>query len=137
MNKLLDGFKNFILRGNAVDLAVGVVIGSAFGAVVDTLVKDIITPIIGAIFKAPDFSGLSFTIHGSVFMYGEFINAVISFLIVASAIYFFVVIPLNHLSAKMKKAEPAPESNTKKCRECLSDIPKDARKCAYCTSVVI
>ena len=132
----MEGFKNFIMRGNVVDLAVGVVIGASFGAVVDTLVKGILTPLIGAIVKAPDFSGLFFTLNGSKFMYGEFINAVISFVIVAGAIYFFVVKPLNMLMEKMKKPEAPKESMTKVCKECMSDIHKDAKKCANCTSIV-
>lgn len=132
----MEGFKNFIMRGNVVDLAVGVVIGASFGAVVDTLVKGILTPLIGALVKAPDFSGLSFTLNGSKFMYGEFINAVISFVIVAGAIYFFVVKPLNMLMEKMKKPEAMKESMTKTCKDCMSEIHKDAKKCANCASVV-
>ena len=133
---MFQGFKKFIMRGNVVDLAVGVVIGGAFGAVVNSLVKDIITPIIGAIFKSPDFSGLFFTINPSKFAYGSFINAVISFLIVAFAIYFFIIIPLNKLSDRMKRGEVPPEPDTKKCPECMSDIPKLAQRCAYCTTVL-
>lgn len=127
-----EGFKQFILRGNVVDLAVGVMIGAAFNAVITALVKDILTPLIAAIFKSPDFSAMLFTINGSKFMYGEFINALISFLIVAFAIYFFVVIPVNALVPK-KTAEPAP---TKKCPECKSDIPADATRCPYCTQKI-
>ena len=133
---MLQGFKKFIMRGNVVDLAVGVVIGGAFGAVVNSLVKDIITPIIGALFKSPDFSGLFFTINSSRFTYGSFINAIISFLIVAFAIYFFIVLPLNKFSDRMKRGEVPPEPDTKKCPECMSDIPKLARKCAHCTTVL-
>lgn len=132
--KFLQGFKQFILRGNVVDMAIGVVMGVAFGAVVNSLVKDLLTPIIGAIVKTPDFSGLSFTLRGSKFLYGDFINVAISFVIIALALYFFVVLPVNALSARMKK-EPA-EPETKKCPECLSAIPKGARKCAYCASAV-
>jgi large conductance mechanosensitive channel len=131
----MEGFKNFIMRGNVVDLAVGVVIGASFGAVVDTLVKGILTPLIGALVKAPDFSGLFFTINGSKFMYGEFINAIISFVIVAGAIYFFVVKPLNMLMERMKKPEEAKEPMTKTCKECLSEIHKDAKRCANCAEV--
>jgi len=132
---MLKGFKQFILRGNVVDLAVGVVIGASFGSVVNSLVKDILTPFIAAIFKAPDFSGLMFTINGSKFMYGNFINAFIAFIIVAASVYFFVVTPINTLIAKTRKEKPL-DPTTKKCPECLSEIPIDAKKCAHCTSVV-
>ncbi len=131
---MLKGFREFILRGNVVDLAVGVVVGAAFGTVVSALVKDILTPFIAAIVKEPDFSGLTFTLNGSQFMYGDFLNALISFLIVSAAVYFFVVLPVNKLMAKFKKPGPPPEATTKRCPECLSDIPKDARKCAFCTT---
>lgn len=133
---MLQGFKQFILRGNVVDLAVGVVIGSAFGAVVNSLVADIMTPLIAAIFKAPDFSTLFFTINGSKFMYGNFLNTLISFAIVAGSIYFFVVTPLNKLFAYNKKPDNPIESTTKKCPECLSDIPKNARRCAHCAVLI-
>ena len=132
----MKGFKQFLLRGNVVDLAVGVVIGAAFGAVVTALVKDLLTPLIAALVKAPDFSGLSFTINDSKFLYGEFLNALISFLIIAAAVYFFVVLPINALIARARK-EPLPaDPTTKKCPECLSEIPIAARKCAFCTSPV-
>ncbi|HWA32472.1 MAG TPA: large conductance mechanosensitive channel protein MscL [Candidatus Paceibacterota bacterium] len=130
---MLKGFKQFILRGNVVDLAVGVVVGAAFSGIVNALVKDLLTPFIGAIIKTPDFSGLSFTIHGSKFMYGDFLNALISFLIVASAVYFFVVLPLNMLIQKSKKEPPA-DPTSKKCPECLSEIPIAATRCAFCTT---
>lgn len=133
---MLQGFKQFILRGNVVDLAVGVVIGGAFGAVVNSLVADIMTPLIAAIFKAPDFSGLFFTLNESKFMYGKFLNALISFTIVASSIYFFVVTPLNKLNGFVKKDEKPAEPTTKECPECLSDIPKGARKCKHCASSI-
>lgn len=133
---MLKGFKQFILRGNVVDLAVGVVIGASFGTVVNSLVKDILTPFISAIFKAPDFSGLSFTINGSSFMYGNFINALIAFIIVAAAVYFFVVTPINTLVSRTRKEKPL-DPTTKKCSECLSEIPIDAKKCAFCTSTLI
>lgn len=135
MPKVIDGFKNFIIRGNAVDLAVGVVIGASFGTVVSTLVRGLLTPFIGAVAKVPDFSGLTFTINGSKFMYGEFINALISFLLVATAIYFFVVLPINAIVAKMKRKEAA-NPTTKKCPECLSEIPLEAKRCAHCTQIV-
>jgi large conductance mechanosensitive channel len=130
---IIKGFKQFIIRGNAIDLAVGVVIGAAFGQVVNSLVKDIITPFIGAIAKVPDFSGLSFTIRGSVFMYGNFLNILISFILSAAAIYFFVVLPINAIHDRRKKNEPAPAPTTKKCPECLGDIPLAATRCAHCT----
>lgn len=107
---MLKGFKDFILRGNVVDLAVGVVIGSAFGSIVTSLVKDLLTPLIGAIAKVPDFSGLMFTLNGSQFMYGSFINAAIAFLLVAASIYFFVVMPMNKIMEKMKKGEAPAEA---------------------------
>lgn len=131
----MKGFKQFILRGNVVDLAVGVVIGASFSAVVSALVTNVLTPLIGAVVKAPDFSNLMFTINGSKFMYGNFLNALISFIIVAAAVYFFVVIPINTLIARSKKEAPL-DPTTKKCPECLSEIPLEARKCSYCTSVV-
>lgn len=128
-------FKAFLLRGNVVDLAVGIAVGAAFVAVVNSLVGDIITPIIAAISGKHDFSALTFSINGSVFRYGSFINAVISFLTVATAIFFFVVVPYNHLRSRMHKEPPA-DPTTRKCPECLSEIPIDARRCAFCTSEV-
>lgn len=133
---MLKGFKQFILRGNVVDLAVGVVIGASFGTVVNSLVKDLLTPFISAIFKAPDFSGLSFTINGSSFMYGNFLNAVIAFLLVAIAVYFFVVTPINTLISKTRKEKPI-DPTTKKCSFCMSEINIDAKKCPFCTSEII
>ena len=132
---MLQGFKSFILRGNVVDMAVGIVIGAAFGKIVESLVKDLLTPLIGAIGKIPDFSGIFFTINDSRFMIGEFANAFISFLIIAAAVYFFVVLPVNTLIAKTKK-EVVADPTTKDCPECLSTIPLKARKCAHCTSSV-
>ncbi len=132
----MKGFKQFILRGNVVDLAVGVVIGASFGSVVTALVSNVLTPLIGAIVKAPDFSNLMFTINGSKFMYGNFLNALISFIIVAAAVYFLVVLPINALIARSKKEAPL-DPTTKKCKECLSEIPIEARKCAHCTSVLV
>jgi len=132
---MLKDFKKFLLRGNVVDLAVGVVIGAAFGTLVTALVTDFLTPLIAAIAKVPDFSGLSFTINGSVFMYGHFINALISFLLVATAVFFFVVKPVNMLVARSRKEPPA-DPTTKKCPECFSEIPIQAKKCSHCAQVI-
>jgi len=128
-------FKQFLLRGNVVDLAVGVVIGAAFGTIVKSLVEDIITPLIAAIVGQPDFSSLSLTINGSAIMYGSFLNAVLAFLLVASALFFFVVKPMNALIA-MSRRQPPADPTTKKCPECRSEIPIDARRCAFCAVVV-
>ena len=133
---IFSGFKQFVLRGNVVDLSVGVVVGAGFSAVVNALVKDLMTPFIAAIVRAPDFSGMTFTIRGSQFLYGDFLNALISFLIVATTIYFFVVLPINALVARSHKKGPPADPTTKKCPECLSEIPLQAKKCAHCTSVV-
>jgi large conductance mechanosensitive channel len=128
---MLKGFRDFILRGNVVDLAVAVVVGVAFGAVVTALVADIITPLIAAVFGKPDFSGLTFTINQSKFLYGSFINAVVSFVLIAAAIYFVVVAPMNKLAERRARgADPT----TKECPECLSEIPHAARRCAFCGS---
>jgi len=132
--KILNGFKTFILRGNVVDLAVGVVIGAAFTGLVNAMVKDLLTSLIGAIARVPDFSGLKFTINESQFLYGDFLNTFISFLIVAATVYFFVVLPINTLMSKAKKEEKQSEPTTKKCPECLSEIPLEAKRCAYCTT---
>jgi large conductance mechanosensitive channel len=132
---MFKGFKQFLLRGNVVDLAVGVVIGAAFGSVVTALVKDLLTPLIAAIVKAPDFSGLFFTVNGSKFLYGEFLNATIAFIIIAAAVYFFVVLPVNALIARARREPPA-DPTTRKCPECLSDIPIGAKRCAFCTSTI-
>jgi large conductance mechanosensitive channel len=133
---MLKGFKQFILRGNVLDLAVAVVIGGAFGAVVTALVKDLITPLIAAIVGKPDFSAIQFEINGSKFLIGDFINAIVSFLLIAAAIYFFVIVPVNALTARMRRGEAPPDPTTKKCPECLSDVPIAAKKCAFCTSVL-
>lgn len=132
---MLKEFKQFLLRGNVVDLAVGVVIGAAFGAVVTSLVSHLITPFIAAIAKVPDFSGLFFSINGSQFMYGHFLNALISFLLVATTVFFFIVKPMNMLVAGAKKEAPV-IVNTKKCPECLSEIPLKAKRCSYCTQII-
>jgi large conductance mechanosensitive channel len=133
---MLDGFKKFILRGNVVDMAVGVVIGAAFGGVVTALTKDLLTPFIAAIVGKPDFSAVSFTIRGTPFPVGDFINAVVSFLLIAAAIYFFVVTPVNALLARMHRDEPVVAPTTRKCPECLSEIPIEARRCAHCAQPV-
>jgi large conductance mechanosensitive channel len=132
----MKGFKEFILRGNVMDLAVAVVIGAAFTAVVTALVKDLLTPLIAAIAGAPDFSGIAFTVNGSKLLIGDFLNAVIAFLMLATVVYFFVVLPMNTLMARLKRGEVAPDPTTKKCPECLSEIPIKARRCAFCTSVI-
>src|SRR3984893_12012653 len=134
---MLQGFKQFILRGNVLDLAVAVVMGVAFGAVVTALVKDLITPLIAAIIGKPDFSTLEFTINGSKFPIGDFINALVSFILVGVAVYFFIVLPVNRLLARMRRGEAAPDPTTKKCPECLSDVPIAARRCAFCASQLI
>ncbi len=128
---MLSGFKQFILRGNVVDLAVGVVIGAAFGTVVAAFTKDLLMPLIAALVGKPDFSAIAFTVHGSVFPIGDFINAVISFLPVAGAVYFFVITPLNALVKRMRKDPVPADPTTKKCSECLSEIPIDARRCSH------
>lgn len=128
------GFKAFLMRGNVVDLAVGVVIGAAFGSVVTALTKDLLTPLIAAVVGKPDFSAIQFQINGSKFAVGEFINAVISFVLIAAAVYYFVVLPVNALVARMRRAPAPADPTTKKCPECLSEIPIDARRCAFCTS---
>jgi large conductance mechanosensitive channel len=132
---MIKGFKNFIIKGNVVDMAVGVVIGVAFSSVVTALVKDLITPLIGALGGIPDFSGIFFNINKSKFMVGDFFNAIISFLMIAAVIYFAVIIPINKLMEKMKSGKSEDPSD-KVCPECLSMIPIKARRCKYCTAVV-
>ena len=133
---MLKGFRDFILRGNVMDLAVAVVIGAAFGAVVSALVTDIITPLIAAMVHKPDFSALVLDVNGGMIKYGDFLNALISFLLVAVAVYFFVVLPVNALMNRFRKPLPAVPVTTKQCPECLSDIPLAARRCAHCTQAV-
>jgi large conductance mechanosensitive channel len=130
---MLKGFKTFLLRGNVVDLAVAVVIGGAFGAVVAALVQDLLTPLIGAVVGKPDFSAITLTLNGSQFLIGDFINAVVTFVLVAAAIYFFVVMPMNMLEARRRRGEKPPDPTTKSCPECLSEVPIAARRCAFCT----
>jgi large conductance mechanosensitive channel len=134
---MLSGFKQFILRGNVVDLAVGVVIGAAFGGVVTALTKDLLTPFIAALVGKPDFSQISFAVRGTPFPVGDFINALVSFLLIAGAVYFFVVAPLNALMTRLHKAPKPPDPTTKKCPECLSEIPIEARRCSFCTQPVM
>jgi large conductance mechanosensitive channel len=132
----MKGFKQFLLRGNVVDMAVGVVVGAAFGGVVNSMVKDLLTPFLAAVVRKPDFSSFSFEIHGGKFLYGDFINNVISFVIIAAAVYFAVVLPINALMSKFQQAEKPAQPNSKKCPECMSEIPIDARRCAHCTQPV-
>jgi large conductance mechanosensitive channel len=113
-----------------------VVMGGAFGAVIAALVKDLITPLIAAIIGKPDFSAIEFTINSSRFAIGDFINAVVSFILIAAAVYFFVVLPVNQFLARIRRGEAAPDPTTRKCPECLSDVPIAARRCAFCTSEI-
>ena len=131
----MKDFRDFLLRGNLVDMAVGIVIGVAFTAVVTALVGDLITPLIAAIGGNPDFSALSFTINHSHFLYGAFVNALISFVVIAAVVFFLVVKPVNRLMAR-RRTEPDVASTTRACPECLSDIPLAARRCAFCTAQV-
>jgi large conductance mechanosensitive channel len=133
---MLKGFRDFILRGNVVDLAVAVIIGAAFNAIVTSMVKDVLTQFIAAIVGKPDFSGVVFKVNGTPIMIGNFLNAAISFLIVASVVYFGVVLPLNHMLARVKKPAPPAPAATKPCPECLSEIPLTAKRCAHCTQPV-
>ena len=132
----MKGFKAFIFRGNVLDLAVAVVMGAAFSAVVTSLVKDLLTPLIAAVVGTPDFSRIAVEINGSKLQIGDFMNAVIAFLMVAAAIYVFVVLPVDRLTARLKSGEPPPAPTTKKCPECLSEVPIAARRCAFCTSAI-
>jgi large conductance mechanosensitive channel len=129
---MLKGFGQFLMRGNVVDLAVAVVIGAAFGAIVTALVKDLVTPLIAALFGKPDFSALGFTLNNSRFAVGDFINALVAFILVAAAIYFFVVAPMNAMTARFTKPEAAPA--LRECPECLSEIPAAASRCKFCSA---
>jgi large conductance mechanosensitive channel len=133
----MKGFKQFMLRGNVVELAVAVVMGAAFGAVVTALVKDLLTPLIAAIVGAPDFSAIAVTVNGSKLMVGDFVNAVMAFVMVSAAVYFFIVLPVNALVARMRRGEVVPDPTTKKCPECMSEVAIAARRCAYCTSAFV
>jgi large conductance mechanosensitive channel len=131
----MKGFKEFLLRGNVIDLAVAITIGVAFVAVVTAFVKDIITPLIAAIGGKPNFADLNFTINKSTFLYGDFVNVVVTFIIIAAVVYFLVVVPMNMLIQRSRR-EPPLDPTTRKCPECLSQIPIDARRCAFCTALV-
>ena len=133
---MFKGFKQFILRGNVVDLAVAVVIGAAFGTVVAALVKDLLTPLIAGLVGKPDFSAIKFTVNGSEFLIGDFINALVAFILVAAAIYFFVIAPMNAITERRRRGQAPPDPTTKKCPECLSEVPIAARRCAFCTQPV-
>lgn len=135
LNHMFKEFRQFLLRGNVVDLAVGVVMGAAFGAIVSALVRDLLTPLLAAIIHIPDFSHLSFTIRDSTFQYGDFLNSAISFVLLASAVFFFVVKPMNVLIERSRRGPPI-DPTTKKCPECLSEIPLEAKRCAHCTQVL-
>ena len=132
----MKGFRQFILRGNVLDLAVAVVMGAAFAAVVTALVKDLITPLIAAVVGKPDFSAIVFVVNGSPFLVGDFLNAALSFLLISAAVYFFVVAPVNAIVARARRGDAPPDPTTKKCPECLSDVPIAARRCAFCTSAL-
>jgi large conductance mechanosensitive channel len=129
------GFRQFLLRGNVVDLAVGVVVGAAFGGVVTAFTKDLLTPMIAAVAGKPDFSAIQFTVNNSKFPVGDFINAIVSFVIIAAAVYYMVVLPVNALVSRSRKEPPA-DPTTKKCPECLSEIAIQAKRCAFCTSAL-
>ncbi len=130
---MLKEFRTFLLRGNVVDLAVGVVMGAAFGGLVTAMVADMLTPIIAAIFGKHDFSSLTFAVNGSLFRYGSFLNALIAFVSIGAAVFFFVVQPVNALMRRHRR-DAGEDSETRPCSECLSDIPREARKCAFCAS---
>jgi large conductance mechanosensitive channel len=133
--EIVKDFREFLLRGNLVEIAVGIVIGVAFTTVVMALVGDLITPLIAAIGGQPDFAGLHFTIHHSLFAYGAFLNALISFVVIVAVLFYFVVKPLNVLMARFK-SEPPVDTTVRPCPECLSAIPAEARRCAFCTAQV-
>ncbi|NDJ12996.1 MAG: large conductance mechanosensitive channel protein MscL [Acidobacteriia bacterium] len=132
----MGGFKDFILRGNVVDLAVGVVIGGAFGGVVTAFTKDLVTPMIAALVGKPDFSAIEYTINGTKFPVGDFLNAVVAFLLVAAAIYYVIIVPMNAMNARMAKPVAPAAPATKTCPECVSEVPLAAKRCAHCTSAL-
>ncbi len=133
---MFKGFKSFLMRGNVVDLAVAVIIGGAFGKVVTALTTDFLTPLIGVFGGTPNFKSVVFTINGSKFQIGDFVDAVIAFIMVAATIYFFIVAPMNAFTDRLKRGEVPPDPTTKKCPECCSEIPVAARRCAFCTSTL-
>ncbi|MEV0163624.1 large conductance mechanosensitive channel protein MscL [Nonomuraea fuscirosea] len=132
----MGGFKQFLLRGNIVELAVAVIIGATFSGLVQALVTDLVTPLIGAITggRQPDFADYSFTVNGSRFLYGDFLNHLLSFLIIAAVVYWVIVAPMTRLISLFDRNKAA---TTKQCPECLSDIPAEARRCANCTVVLV
>lgn len=132
----MKGFKQFILRGNVLDLAVAVVMGAAFGTVVTALVKDLVTPLIAAVVGSPDFSSIAVEVNGSKLLVGDFLNAVIAFFLVAAAVYFLIVVPVNRLTARLNRGEAPSDPTTRKCPECLSEVPVAARRCAFCSSTI-
>ena len=133
---MLKGFRDFILRGNVMDLAVAVILGAAFNAIVGSLVSDVLNPLIAATIGKPDFSGVILHVGGGAIKVGNFFNAVVSFLIVAAVVYFAIVLPMNAVMARIKKPAPAAPPATKTCSECLSEIPVAAKRCAHCTQLV-
>jgi large conductance mechanosensitive channel len=133
----MTGFKQFLMRGNVLDLAVAVVVGAAFGAVVTALVKDLLTPLIAAAVGKPDFSALVFTVNGSRFLIGDFLNALLSFLLITAAVYFVVILPVNAMVARRRRGEAPADPTTKKCPECVSEVPIAAKRCAFCTSPLL
>jgi large conductance mechanosensitive channel len=131
---MLSGFRQFVMRGNVLDLAVAVVMGGAFGAVVTAMVKDLLTPLIAAVVGRPNFSAISLRINNSEVLIGDFLNELVSFVLIAAALYFFVVAPFNAVIARRRRGEAPADPTTKKCSECLSEVPIAARRCAFCTS---
>lgn len=136
IQQLFTGFRAFLFRGNVVDLAVAVIMGVAFGAVVDSLVKDLMTPLIAMVAGEPSFAGLQFTVNSAVFRYGAFLDQLISFLTVAAAVYFLIVLPVNTMTERLRRGGPPAEPTTRLCPECLSPVPAAARRCAFCTSAL-
>ncbi|HEY4767955.1 MAG TPA: large conductance mechanosensitive channel protein MscL [Candidatus Limnocylindria bacterium] len=130
---MLKEFRDFIMRGNVIDLAVGIVIGAAFGAMVTSFVGNVLTPLLGLL-RVPDFSTLSFSAGESEVAYGLFLNALITFVLIAAAIFFFVVKPVNHMNTRLRKGEPEPAPTIKACPFCVTDIPVAATRCPHCTS---
>ena len=134
---MLKGFKQFVMRGNVLDLAVAVVIGGAFGKIVAALVADLLTPLIALVGGKPDFSAINFTVHGTIFKLGDFLNELVSFVLIAAAIYFLVVAPVNAINERRRRGELPPSPTSKKCPECLTEVPIAARRCSACTSLLL